>query len=81
MFSINNMIQMSCNFIEQSQVRTVYCKERENKMATQAISFPTPVAGLRVLVTVGGSVSFGSQFAGPQVILMGPRVLEGSTVL
>ncbi len=41
MFCINNMTQMSCNFIEQSKIRTIYCKEWRNNMATQATK-PSP---------------------------------------
>ncbi len=41
MFSINNMAQMSCNSIEQSKIRTIYSKERRNKMPTQAIPPPS----------------------------------------
>jgi hypothetical protein len=43
MFNNNNMTQMSCNFIEQSKIRTIYCEERRNKMATKAISPHLPV--------------------------------------
>jgi hypothetical protein len=84
------MTQMSCNFIEQSKIRTVYCKERGNKMATLAISSPTPVGGPRVFghslrvrefwVTVEGLRVL--KLAGPRVLkLAGPRVWEGGTVI
>jgi hypothetical protein len=42
MFYIKNMTQMSCNFEDQSKIRTIYCKERRNKIVTQAIFAPPP---------------------------------------
>jgi hypothetical protein len=50
MLSIKNMTQMSCNFTEQNKIRTIYCEERRNKMATQAIPPPPPTSGQNPLI-------------------------------